>query len=653
MALPFPQWMGRNGKGRPADFHALFDQLHEARLNLEQASDGLETKFLATCSELEGLSRFSGDFVKQVERLVNLATGQQCDRTVFSNAIGLIEEATRFLTGCQEQTGQMLEQLRNYNSQIEHLLGVEIELERTMLPLKFVQTLFKAESAPMGAAVQQMFAALTQEIEGLHSQVREIFGTKFKQLEQTHRSIGQVIVQLDRQARSLEQVMTIHRAKIESSLETLKKEMSSNQERDVRLGRLSKDLSQEVNQVVMGLQFQDIIHQKLEHVTKALPLIEAKFAEFQAAPKSDAARESLQFVRQSCRVEAGQVEAAREELANAETTMQGSVQKVLSHLTEMDSKCLSLDEFKLLTTSFDGMVQVLLEMIEEVRGLVAATVASATEAYEMLRPLGGLASDLTAIVRAMSSRIHLISLNAQVQAAQAAIDPRGAGLEVLAARTNEISKETNHISKEAALQLDNLGAGLADSVKAFGKLRDDGLAQQNQLNQQGRTEEEHLHAFRDSALDALRAIGDALDDIQRQARQTLETIRFEKFHKVRLPGLRTPLVAIADMADQWLQRSGASQDILVEGLKRDYTMESERVVFDKVVSAGISSSAPVPVSEPVASPDIEFFDVSSSASDGETPLPETQKLETAPAIAEPTVPPVADGSDLGANVELF
>jgi len=331
---------GGNGGKQSSEFPALFTQIHKAELDLRQASSGLEAQFLATSSELERLAYFGDRFVKRVEKLVGLATGKECDGSVFSNAIRLIEQATQFLVGCQEQTVRMLELLRNYNTQIEQLLGVETELQRTMLPLKFVQTLFRSESAPLGPAVQQMFGALTQEMEGLHSQVRDIFGTKFKQLEQTHRTIGQVIGQLDQQASSLRQVTSAQKVQIESTLETLRKEMISNHERDARLSKLSRNLAHEVEQVVMGLQFQDIINQKLQHVTAALPQIESKYAEFQAAPNASAVTESLQFLHQSCRLEAGQLQAAQDELAKAELAIQDGVQKVLAHLTEMDSECL-------------------------------------------------------------------------------------------------------------------------------------------------------------------------------------------------------------------------------------------------------------------------------------------------------------------------
>lgn len=645
--------LGKNNRTRcSAEFRTLFVQLHAAEVHLERASVELEKQFLATSTELETLTRFGDEFVKQVETLVSLATGNECSNSTLSDAIQLVEQSTAFLVGCHQETDQMLELLRNYNAQIEHLLKVETELQSTMLPLKFVQTLFKQESAPLGHGIQEMFGALTHEIEELHNQVRDIFGTKFKQLEQTHETIGQVINQMVRQAQSLRQATAIHKAKIEASIETLKKEMTSNQQRDARLGQVSKDLADDVGQIVMGLQFQDIINQKLQHVRSALPQIEAKFNEFEAASDPAAASKPLQFLHQSCRLEAEQLQTAQAELAKVEASIQSGIQKVLGRLTETDSQCLSLGEFKLLTTSFDGMVQVLVEMIGEVRELVAATVASAAEAHEMLRPLGSLASDLTAIVRSMSSRIHLIGLNAQLQAARAAQDRRGAGLEVLSARTSEISEETNRISEQAATQLDAVAAGLAESVKTLGQLHADAQAQQTLMNEQGRTHEQALHAFRDNALETLRAMGASMDDIRTQTHRTLESVRFAEFHQVTLPALRTPLAAIAGVAEQWLEAHGAGtvQASLIDGFKRDYTMASEHRVYEGFASADGLSVSTAPTAESDANREIELFDDPPAGAEPALALPVGQTAETTPTVPDATP---ASASDLGANAELF
>ena len=643
---------------------------------MQRAAGGLEAQFLQTGAVLENLSRQSDAFVGQVEKLIGLATGKGCDGSIFTAAIEMIERATGFLSHCEEETSRLLEHLRTYHVQIEQLLGAEAELQRAMLPLSIVQTLFRMESAPLGPAVQQMFGSLTQEIGELHGQMREIFGTKFKQLEQTHQTIGQVIGKLEAQVALLQQVTRSRKAQIDASLETLKKEMHNNEDRDVRLERFSRAVTREVQDVVIGLQFQDIVNQKLQHVLGALPQILVRAREVHTGAGETVA-EAVHFVQQSCRLEAAQTQSARNELAGAEARIRTGVEKVLSQVTEMDTHCLSLDEFALLTTSFDGIVQVLVETIEEVRSVVALTVTNAAEAYGLLRPLGSLATDLTLVIRSMSGQIQLIGLNAQIKAAQAAQDGHGTGLEVLSVRTREISEETNRIGQQAATRLDELASGLAQSVKAFDELQARSQARQTELDEQGRLREQQLHAIRDEALETLRGLGSLRDEVRQQAQVALTSIEFTKFHQVTLPALQTSLQNLGDGMQAWVTevRGGTPAINLVDQFKRDYTMASERQVFAGVMAAHRvpgEVAAPVPTPESAAEA-LLFEEVpATSASEPETAVvfepAASEPAASEPAVNEPVASePVASEparvdpaavktparENFGDNVELF
>jgi hypothetical protein len=573
------------GTGSASEIFDLFGTLKEAELSLGDASAGLEKQFLATGSELETLKGSGDRFVEEVEKLVGVATGKDCDKSIFDSSIQLIEQAAGFLSVCQTETDHMLEALQRYDLHIGELLGAEVELHRAMLPLKCVQTLFKVESAPLGPAFQQMFTALTQEMEALHGQVRDLFGTKFKQLEKTRATLRYVTRQLEAQSKSLREVMISYRRQIDSSLDTLRKELASNQQRDISLRRLSQKLCRDVEKIVVGLQFQDIVNQKLQHVSAALPKIQSAFAEVQALEAGET-HKPYQAVRQACLLEEGQLELVQRELSGAEHAIRDGIQRVLASMQDMDSQCISLNEFEKLTTSCDGTVQTLLEIIDEVRGLVGSTVSRASEVYAALQPMGCLTSDLTANVRTMSARIHLIGLNAQIQAAQANEDGAGGGIEVLSARTSEISHETSRISEQAAAQLDDLASGLARIVKSFAQLQSDGLNQHSLMEQKGRTEENRLHALRDQALSILRNIGQSLDDIKLQATDCLAHVNFEEFHQVLIPRLRAPLAEIARTAESWLtaRRQPVDPAVAVSNLAQNYCMESERQVFARIVA---------------------------------------------------------------------
>jgi len=219
---------------------------------------------------------------------------------------------------------------------------------------------------------------------------------------------------------------------------------------------------------------------------------------------------------------------------------------------------------------------------------------------------------------------------------------------VLSARTSEISSETNRITEQAAAQLDTLAAGLADSVTVFANLRTEGLTQQSLLDQRGCAEEKELHAFRDNALETLRVIGGTLDQIREHANRALASVKFDHFHQVTIPALRTPLEAIADTAEQWLKscRGAVAPGSQIEGLQREYTMASEREVFAEVMS-GNHTATPGPAGIlPAAHPEIELF-VDSPVE----PLWPGQPEKTAAPVPADTA--VSGDAGLGANVDLF
>ena len=637
-------WRAVGRRPDAGKFEEFFLRVREAAGRLKQSEAGLEAQFLTIGTELERMAGFGDEFVTQVEKLVGLATGKECDSAIFFDPFALIEKSTEFLEDCQRRTETLVALLRGYRDQIGELLGTESTLRRTMLPLRFVQVLFRVECAPLSAEIQQLFGTLTEEIENLQGQMQEIFGENFKGLEQTREALDQVIAQLERQAASLRAATANHKARIGETQATLRQELSSNQQREVQLGQLSKAVAREVQQVVISLQFQDIVHQKLQHVTAELPRAEARLSEFARAGRKEGGSEPMHYLWQSCRLQGGQLEAAREELLHAETGMRRGISNVLNHLREMDSKCLSLEEFQLLTTSCDGMVQVLVETMEEVRKLMGETVASAATAHEMLRPLGGLASNLTLVARELAARIHLFGLNAQVQAAQVGQGERGAELAILSLRTSEICGETNRISENAAAQLDAMAAGLADCVRDFGALRSEAAAQESELVRKTLAEEKRLHAFRDQGLEALQVIGSSLDGIRDHAHQTLEAIRFTDFCENVLPGLQSPLRDITASAELWLKTKGGGvpDTSLIDGLKSDYTMASEREVFDRLASPpGIAPPVPAPPAD--SGGDFELFDV----------LPTATEFPESPEKGQELSAPVTGAAGLGNNVELF
>jgi uncharacterized protein YoxC len=410
-------------------------------------------------------------------------------------------------------------------------------------------------------------------------------------------------------------------------------ELLANQNRESHVERLSKQVHQDIQEVVMGLQYQDIINQKLQHVLASLSRLEDHLG----------SETSVVDLGGSCRLEAGQLQAVREELAGVGKNIKDGISRMLGRIVTASTGCLTLEEYSQLTISADGMVQILFDTFATLREQVAITVTCSAKAYDQLRSVGSLASDLTLVVREHSQRIHLIGLNAQLQAAQVG---QRVGLEVLSARTSEISRATNQISEAVARKLDQLVVDLADDVKALEGLNAEALRQQSKLAQAGARTEHALHEMRDGALIMLTQINTLLEDIRTESQATLEHVHQVETTDAALTGLEKKLLELAQTADALDTPAAGKTNALVEEARRSYTMTSQRQVFEQVTGGQKSPG----ISPPEESA-VEWFEPEPPATAAPTSQPPPATTASNPETTPPEPPPPP--ANLGDNVELF
>ena len=619
--------------------------MDQAAGDLRQLAGELEEHFLLTSGKLETLASTGEEFVQQTVKLVNTATGRVDGSEVFFSAMAIVEQPLAFLTSSHARSTEFLRALKEDIGRIEGLIRAQSEIERTIAPLKYIQALFKIESATLGGEVQGMFGSLTRDIEQLHDQICELFSTKFIELRNIKTTVNEVVQELQFQTETLWGTIATERVQIDESLQHLQKELADNQQRELRISSLSRQVNQEIQQVVVGLQYQDIINQKLEHTSIAFDEMDAE-----VDPAQD--RHALE---RSCRLQAGQIQAIRDDMAGAENTVRHGTEKILAHLVNADSHCVSLEEFQQLTATADGMVQALLDIFATLRKEITIMAESCTKAFEKLQSISGLASNMTVVVRDLSQRIHLIGLNAQIQAA---LVVKGVGLEVLSARTSEISRATNQISEDVARQLDQLVVGLTGSVAALEGMGAAALKQQNILNREGVVAENRLHSVRNETRAGLTSVTALLGEVRTGAQGIIETLTYVENYDGTLGEIQSKLGALAESFDASSPLTNPKAGGAVHQMRHKYTMASERQVYAKVMG-GEALSFPEPESEAV-----ELFHrdepIGASASEPiaeplavstATPLPLSPADPVAGLSAGSTSPPPP--SVLGNNVELF
>lgn len=613
---------------------------------LDDLSRELEACFLSIGSALEKLPEASETLVTRSERLLALASGDLTGTQTFSNVIQFLEAPLAFVEASQNTVRSLAARLARTVQQIDGLTGAEGRLRRAVAPLIYIQTNFRIEAAPLSHEVQQMFLALTDDIERLHQQVGQAFGEKFAALRAVRATIVSAQRQLEGYQVSQGRQLLEKRAEVRSALTQLGAQLESKVERNIRLTDNTRLIQGEVGKLVVSLQTQDIVSQRLAHIREAVAGLKA------ATPAADSA-DVLTLTAATARLQAAQLESVGAELVSAHASVDGSVQRILEHLKAIDDRCLCLGDCDSLIVSAGGLIERLIESMEVVRSMVRKTVGNAVGAFDAVHSVGGRASNLTVVMRELSAQIQIIALNAQVQAAH---NCGGTGLEVLAANTAMIANETGEISERVASGVDVLTADLDNLVGEFGRLRDEAAGWQATMDREIPIREQALHDIRDKTLNELMSVTDAMQAVTALARGMIEANALNTVAGPRIDDLRQLLARGADAAVAVLESNGGKADFAPFNaqLSKRYSVASEHEVHRRVF--GITS-APVAAS---SVDDLLFGDDTPAASDGRDsagvpdeaspgPVQGVPADQAAAATGNETQKPVA----LGENVELF
>jgi len=605
---------------------------------LRGAMRSLEAQFLETGAALVDLSGNGRTLVSNSARLVEIASGSREGAEILGQATRMIDVPLSFFPKYIEDSERLLGRLEADLAKVDECLRGDVRLRRAMTPLRAVRTMFKVVSAPLGGEVQRMFESLTDELAQLHEQVEELFSTKFAELRQVRGTLVRV-VQSMRAERSRWDAIAAVRADIERSTERLRSQLAANAARESQVNGMTSGIAESIERVVTGIQWQDIINQKLDHVVAGVEEM-VGFMEAGESRRGSAGR--------SARLQGAHLAEARRELENAERSIVDGVEQVLGELEESEASDVMLREFETITTSYGGMVQQLLDVTATIGGQTAAVLAFTQVSLRELEGVGNIAAGMIAAVRDVSERTQLIGLNAQVRSAKM---PHGAGLGVVSARTSEVSVDVTRIGREVAAALGEIATDLSECVLALGGMYTDVRTQEEQFSRDRAPVETRLHALRDEALNLVRSTGQTCEAIGANGRRARSSVRYTATASTSMGALLATLNAAAEEFKDAVDEAGESAPDA-----RVYTMASERRVHASVFGGAGAGD------EPEAGAGVELFGSAGSASASAAALNNSvgrvrtsvdSSMQKSTASAAAVSATAAASKELDSGVELF
>ncbi|MDX2186335.1 MAG: hypothetical protein SFV32_05345 [Opitutaceae bacterium] len=619
----------------------------------------IEEQFVKIGNSLEQTATTSRTLIRESEEMVAFVIGANGGEQHLNETLKVLESPMGFIDDCLAKSSRLVTRLRHHEAQLNAVRGLEASLNNTIAPLRFIQTLFKVESACLPDSVQSIFVGLTKDIEQLHQKVAEIFSEHFLSLARSHNVILGLIERLEGHVSKHAAAVNDKKRLIQSSIDTLQHDMADNSQRDVRLATASRAISEQASRIVSSIQFQDITRQKLEHIGAAIISLRERILSLSADGvdyESPEAQGNLYYIKESCSLQATHLLTVLEDLTSAETDVRDAMQSLRDRTQELDSECVSLKHFKSVSAAEDGMVQILLDIVASVRVLVSETLQMQEEIYETIRPLGGLASNLTSTMRSISSNIKLIALNAQIQAAHTG---EGTGLEVLAEATCRISDETYQFNENTAADLDAFIWGLENIITECKAVCDAGRGQVTLLDSDGKAAESILHAYRDATIGAMLQVGQTTEAIAVHCDEGIAECCFKRIATKHVEALFASLHELFESCDALLLGPPSEEQLRqTEHLKPNYTMASERAVhsaMDEGRAGILEASAKEGVfeafsEEATIDPSLCFPQMPDL---DEVVAKRRQQKEHMEKHAEAAISKPESKEDLGDNVELF
>lgn len=550
---------------------------------LEGVNRDLEARFLETERSLLQMNDLAGRLLGESEQLLKYVTGQSGGAETLRAGFDVLGAPLDFVEASRARTDRLMETLRHQERQMDAMRRHETALGNAVAPLKYIQTMFRIESARLPADMQGIFLGLTKEIEGLHRRVGEIFGEQFRRLAQSREAIEVLIRRIETQAERHQETAARKRSQVRQTLGDLQSEMNEGEKADMTLVRTSRGISEQVAKIIVAMQFQDIVRQKVEHVREGLSdMSNHRPCDIRTSGKDF--RRNVLYQRDASRLQRNQLRGVLADISGAQAQYVAALGEIRQMAGDLDGECGRLAGFRSVSAAADGMVPALLSAVGDMKELVAAISESLAETHKTLEPLGGLAANLTGVMRELSSHIKLIALNAQIQASQVGT---GTGLEILSENTTRISDDIYHLNETAASELDLLISGLNAAIRESSAMQEEASQVRDGLNARCSELEARLHAYRESVREVFEAVKATSKTLSSETSKAIDGSDFTALASGRVESVIGSLDSVSEVAAEMLRYSEEADMNGLEVLKhlnRNYTMESERAVHAAALS---------------------------------------------------------------------
>lgn len=550
--------------------------ISELKDNLERICVHSEQGFLTLGNHLQSATREGKSVSQKVTEIITLAESE-LGQDVLGKITNLITLASDYFKDQREAIGQKSLLIKRLIEHLSELRLKNAEIERMAKYLRavalniFIETSRSQSLSDNFSIIANEIKQLSETILSLSKTVRENVSESEDRFFVIDRDIVQGIHDLG--------VLTedAKNSFYDAMIETDQWLQNAN---DIahKNGIVSKQIIDKVGDIVMSLQFQDSMRQRLEHITASLTDMHdmAKAVD----EKDKASHDSLAMVFELSALLTHQIDAIIQEAhdvsgrcARSFDTIQGYMVDIEGDVKAMMQKDLRKSKgIKQNSKSKNQLNQTLHEF--------TSVKQTGDQLVDRIKIIYNMASEISSSLENQVGQIHQISMDAHIKALNAIIaaihlGDEGKTLSVLAGEMKGLSDLTDTLVREINSILVELVAGS----------RVEDMDTQNLVNDYGKT----LEDMSQSLPELIGVLADRFRDLKKDMNQVGKTHELVRDAVTFIPGVaqdlsrqKDILAMIKDSLESY-RKYGVEGQHIHSQIEERYTMEKERAIHRKSI----------------------------------------------------------------------
>ncbi len=594
---------------RPERLSGLAQSIRALAVELKALVAGVEPDFLDLGQHLERIYADAGGLADQTRRIIGALSANDANGLLVKLG-DLAQNAVAQLDVSQTQVRDNLNQIVSVANRLETIGKSSAEATRLGMVLRVVGLNMGIEAARSNGG-QAMFVVIANELKAFSAKVLAIAEAIAQESFIARHRLIDAQGSLSKDMAGLSTLTAEARSVVEATVEAIAALMNQAIQLLEEADGHSREVSQGVAQVVMGIQFHDSLSQRIGHIATAL---DEAAAIFDGGNGADLAHAASVMALQTAQLEAAvsEIDTVYREQQSAFDSIEAHVVRLTQGFTDIRSQPERSENAIGSFGALEGALAELKTLHDRGKTLIGDFLATAATASQCTERLQGKMGD----IRNIRIETHMKALNAIINAAH--MGKEGRTLEVLAQEIKTLSDQADDFATPLAAMIE----AVADTVSGIqskdetpeptpaGFCLETGLQELNGA----------LGAFHADAADAAGKVG----QLETAIGEICRRLGFLPALAGQFTGALNRLQDFDTVLAPWKRQAPAKQ---TEALLNRYTMQLERDIHSRF-------SDDKPAAE--ASPALELFD-------------DAAGHETGSQAARP----VPEPEDMGDNVELF